>query len=88
MGVEEMNKEYFLEIEKLLTPEERISIRQKLKNKSCTTCTNGSCRIETYEKVGADEFGNPQGYECIGWNNPEYIGRSKVLKLYDIHKLK
>lgn len=50
-------------------------------------CTNGNCQIEYNEKTGFDKFGNPQGSKCIGWFNPELIGRSKVLAKTDINQL-
>lgn len=80
--------EFYYKVEKLLSPEERMFIISHLSNKSCMNCTNGNCNIESSEKIGLDEFGKPQGSECLGWNNPELVGRSKVLKLSDIRKLK
>ena len=55
-----------------------------LNGRCCTTCTNGSCTVPSYEKNGLDEFGKPQGSECICWNNPRLVGRAKVLQKYDI----
>lgn len=71
-----------------LTVEERLFILEILENKSCMNCANGSCRVEYSEKIGVDEFGNPQGSKCIGWFNAELIGRSKVLRKTDINKLR
>lgn len=71
-----------------LTAEERVFILKQLENKCCMNCTNGSCRVEYDEKVGVDEFGKPQGSECVGWFNAELIGRSKVLRKTDINKLR
>ena len=83
-----MNKENYFKIATLLTPEERDFIRQRLENKSCTNCTNASCKVPNAEKIGIDEFGQSQGHNCLSWNNPEYIGKSRVLKLYDINMLR
>ena len=80
-------REFYEKICDELTIEERLFIREKLKNKDCTTCLNGSCNVENYEKIGLNEYGKPQGYECIGWNNCYLIGKSKVLKIDDIYKL-
>lgn len=80
-------REFYTKICDELTPEERLFIREKLKNKDCTTCINFSCDVENYDKIGLNEYGKPQGYECIGWNNSYLIGKSKVLKIDDINKL-
>lgn len=80
--------DFYYKISDELTPEERLFIIANLKNKSCGTCTNGCCRVESYEKIGLDEFGRPQGSECIGWRNDIIVGKSKVLKINDIYKLK
>lgn len=71
----------------ILTPDERHFIINSLENRSCTTCTNGCCRVESYEKTGLDEYGDPQGSKCIGWYNAKLIGKSKVLEEKDIYKL-
>ncbi len=67
-------------IGKELTPEERLYIKS-LVSKSCDTCTNGSCRVESFEKVGLDEDGKLQGSSCLGWENNRIIGEYKMLKL-------
>ena len=79
----DMPSEFYYKIEELLSPEERMFIISHLSNKSCMNCTNESCSIEISEKIGFDEFGKPQGSKCLGWYNPELIGRSKVLKCSD-----
>jgi hypothetical protein len=63
-----------------LTPEERLYIKS-LVSKSCDTCLNGSCRVESFEKVGLDEDGKLQGSNCLGWENNRIIGEYKMLKL-------
>lgn len=79
--------EFYVKISEQLTPEERTLIIQSLENKSCRSCTNGSCKVPHIEKLGVDELGNPEGSQCIGWINNELIGRSKVFKKTNIHKL-
>ena len=78
---------FYTQIEELLSPEERMFITKNLINKSCLNCTNGCCNIETYEKIGLNKYGKPEGSECLGWYNPELIGKSKILKINDINKL-
>lgn len=80
-------REFFEKICYELTVEERLFILKVLEHKSCANCTNGSCRVESSEKIGVDEFGEPQGNQCVGWFNAELIGRSKVLRKNDIYKL-
>lgn len=80
-------REFYEKICNELTTEERLYIINKLKNKDCTTCINGSCNVETYEKDGLNEYGKAQGYNCVGWYNDYLIGKSKVLKKDDINKL-
>ena len=72
-------KEQFVEIAKSLTPEERKYLVDRMVNKSCLNCTNAECRVEYSEKIGHDEYGKPQGSRCVGWENYELIGKSKVL---------
>lgn len=81
-------RDFYVKICNALTPEERLFLINSLENKNCLNCTNTSCRVEYKEKLGLDENGNPQGSKCIGWNNEELIGKSKVLRITDINKLK
>lgn len=37
--------------------------------KCCMTCQNLSCNVETKEKIGVDENGDPMGAYCIGYIN-------------------
>lgn len=80
--------DFYTKVCEELTPKERIFILQNLINKSCLSCSNGSCRVPYAEKLGVDESGKPQGSQCIGWWNEELIGKSKVLRRMDINKLK
>ena len=75
-----LNKNLQKTIGDKLTPEERHEIKLFI-SKGCSTCLNGSCRIETFEKVGLDENGQVQGSNCLGWENNRIIGEYKVLKL-------
>lgn len=84
----EKPRELYIQIYNALTPEERLFIIRILENKKCFNCTNPSCRVEYKEKVGLDDDGQPQGSKCIFWRNEELIGKSKVLRLTDINKLK
>ena len=63
-----------------MPPEERWEIIDSLSNKSCLNCCNGVCDIRTNEKVGLDEFGNPNGHDCVGWENDALVGYTKVLR--------
>lgn len=67
-----------------LNGEEYRHIKEQLIGKSCLNCSNGSCRVPTYEKIGLNEFGNPQGQDCIGWCNPELVGKAKILQKYNL----
>lgn len=81
-------RDFYVKVCNSLTPEERLFIIKVLENKNCLNCTNTFCRVEYKEKVGFDENGNQQGSKCIGWHNEELIGKSKILRLTDINKLK
>lgn len=61
---------FYQAIGEALSPEERIYIMSKIQ-RTCSTCTNVSCRVENYEKPIDN---------CIGWLNHEVIGRAKVLE--------
>lgn len=37
--------------------------------KGCLTCQNGSCKVETSEKVGYEDDGYPKGHNCIGYKS-------------------
>ena len=75
-----LNKNLQKTIGEELAPEERLYIKS-LVSKSCNTCSNGSCRVESFEKVGLDEHGKLQGSSCPGWENNRIIGEYKMLKL-------
>ena len=72
--------EFYVKICYALSIEERLSLIEQLKDKNCMNCSNGSCTIETYEKVGLNEYGEAEGSNCVGWFNAELIGKSRVLK--------
>ncbi len=73
-------KDFYAKIINVLTSQEREYLRELIDNKSCSNCSNQSCRIEQYEKIGLDEFGNPQGSNCLSWNNDELIVKQLILK--------
>ena len=39
--------------------------------KCCNTCSNMSCRVPNYEKVGYEDDGKPAGHYCIGYLPPK-----------------
>lgn len=51
-----------------------------LENKCCSNCNNFLCFSQSLE--GSDAL------TCCGWYNDELVGRSKVLKITDINKLR
>ncbi len=71
--------EFYIKVASVLSYEEREYLKQLIENRSCTNCNNVSCNVEYHEKVGLDESLKPQGNNCLGWTNPELIGRKKVL---------
>ena len=79
---------FYKKVADCLTTEERLFIKDNLENKCCLNCTNASCRVPYEEKIGYDENGNPEGYLCSGWNNDVLVGKSKVLRINDVKKLK
>lgn len=74
--------EFYTKICDSLTLEEKIFILDILENKSCKTCTNEGCKFELYRNSN-----NPTTC-CLGWFNPELVGRAKVLNLTNVNKLK
>ena len=79
----DMKNDIYIKVYNSLSPKERL----KLINKGCINCCNGLCRVESDEKVGYDKNGNLEGYQCLGWDNEEIVGKSKVIKIYDVKKL-
>ena len=53
----------------LMRIRKEIGFNNVLPEKSCATCQNLSCRVETKEKIGLDKNGNPKGAFCIGYIN-------------------
>lgn len=84
----ENQREFYKRISERLTAEERLFILENLENKSCNNCDNGNCSIGTFEKIGIDAEEKSEGHSCMGWYNSEFIGKSKVLKIMDVYKLK
>ncbi len=75
----ESPREFYINLAGSLSIEEREYLKKLIKNRCCDNCTNGSCRVETCEKIGLDELDKSQGSNCLSWNNYELIGRQKVL---------
>lgn len=73
--------DFYIELAYSLSFEEKEALIQSLEIRDCGNCTNGGCTVESYEKVGLDEFGNPQGSSCLGWYNAELIGKYLIKKL-------
>ena len=74
-------KEYF---EDMITFVDNYSGFEKgdiLQERNCMTCQNGSCKVENSEKIGLDEFGNPQGTNCVGYINNELTDDTHVKKI-------
>ena len=63
-------REFFIKVS-VLSIEEREYIKTLIENKNCTNCSNGTCRVENYDKSYSDA--------CIAWDNKELIGRSRIL---------
>lgn len=75
----EKSDDFLIKLVSKLSFEERKYLKQFIKNKRCINCSNGNCRVEYSEKMGLNEYGEPQGSNCIGWNNPVLIGKQKAL---------
>ncbi len=75
-------KEFYIKLASSLSIEEREYLKKLIKNRCCENCTNGSCKVETCEKIGLDELGQSQGSNCLEWNNYELIGRQRILSKY------
>lgn len=75
--------EFYIKLASRLAPEMREYLKKLIENRSCANCTNASCRVEHYEKVGLDGTGKPQGSSCVSWNNDELIGRQLIIQKND-----
>lgn len=64
-------RDFYIKICNELTIEEREYLKSLIECKTCSNCSNMSCRVETCEKSSSDA--------CIGWDNNELIGKQKVL---------
>lgn len=67
---------------------ERFETLYNLENKNCLNCTNTMCKVSYYDKNKVDEKGMPVGSDCLDWMNPIYVGKSKILQIKDVNKLK
>ena len=79
--------EFYEKICDAMSPEERIVLTKQLINRSCMSCTNGSCRVPYNEKIGIEEDGSAPGESCLGWSNPIIVGKSKVLSKRNVNEL-
>ncbi len=62
--------EFYINLVNNLPIEKREIFRNLVKNKSCLNCTNGTCRVESYEKSANDV--------CVGWDNKRLIGQQII----------
>jgi len=72
-----------MNVYKYLTSEEKIFIISNLINKDCSTCTFNGCiykNSENYSDYNSDD--------CRAWQNDKLVGKSKVLRINDVEKLK
>lgn len=72
MKILENNNQIYREIANQLTDEEYQNIKTNIEEKTCRTCMNGTCRVPNEEKSTSEN--------CIGWENPEIIGKIKLLQ--------
>lgn len=71
LGFEQCLRQYYIDIAKNLSIEEKEKLRKIIEDKSCTNCCNMSCKVNTHI-YGLDA--------CVAWNNEELIGKTKILK--------
>lgn len=64
-------KAFYISIAKELSVKEREFLKTGINPKSCSNCTNPSCRTDTLIR--------PDDDVCTGWDNKELIGRRKLL---------
>jgi hypothetical protein len=77
----EDESDFYKKVADQLSIEEYRYIKLSLIGRVCTNCTNGCCSVPSYEKYG------DEGSQCIGWDNRELVGRSKVLRDNFVFKL-
>ncbi len=80
-------KEFYEAISKALSPIERDYIIKYLENKTCLNCRNINCEADIASRYTIDDNNNQAGYNCLAWENNEFVGKAKVLKINDINKM-
>ena len=81
------SSKFYEAIAKALTPIEKEYIIKYLQNKTCLNCKNKTCEADIASRYTIDEHNNQAGYNCLAWENNEYVGKVKVLKIKDIEKM-
>lgn len=76
-------REFYIKVYSLLTDDEKIFIINSLLNKGCSTCTFNGCVYKNY-----DNSNGVLDSDCKAWINEELVGKSKVLKITDVDKLR
>ncbi len=79
--------QFYEAISKALLPIERDYIIKYLQNKTCLNCKNITCEADIASRYTIDENNNQAGYNCLAWENNEYVGKSKVLRINNIEKM-
>ncbi|MDD3305462.1 MAG: hypothetical protein PHT75_05070 [Bacilli bacterium] len=81
-NIVEDESEFYMKAADQLSITEYRSLKRALFGINCLNCINEGCPIPSYEKTGDN------GSKCIGWDNKELVGRSKVLKENLVFKLR
>lgn len=76
------SSEFYTKLASALSVEEQQFLQNSVENRNCSNCLNDHCKLESFEKIGLDELKNPQGSDCLGWSNPELVGRQLILKKF------
>lgn len=76
------SSEFYTKLASALSVEEQQFLQNLVENRNCSNCLNDHCKLESFEKIGLDELKNPQGSDCLGWSNPELVGRQLILKKF------
>jgi len=81
---------FYQTIHDFLKDDEINFIIKNLNNKSCSTCilNNNVCKLTEDNKKVLGIFDPNFDNDCLSWYNNTLIGKSKVLKINDINKLK
>lgn len=71
MNFEQCLRQFYMDIANQLSVEEKEGLKKLIEDKSCTNCSNMSCKVNTHI-YGLDA--------CISWNNEEMVGKTKIFK--------